>query len=306
MDDATGRVGGGTGKRRRGSSVADAEPVDPTLPAETDERARELRAEIAETRVEMTETIEALQDRLKPSTIVANAGETVRNATTEKVKQMANTAGDAAERVMNNSFMDTIRENPLPAAMIGIGAAWLIIKGRSETRRYDMGRYGYDQGYGESGRYDWRTRTGGATTGQYGYGTAGSEDSDTNGGVRDMASDAASRASEYVDDARYAVRRTTRRAQNSFDRVLRENPLALGAAATIVGAAIGMTIPETEAENELMGETRDNVVERARGLASEAAQKVQDTAGQVKDVASRAAEAARPDNPPQQRPGGSR
>ena len=294
MDDATGRVGGAAPKRRRATPVADVEPMDPSLPPETDERARELRAEIAETRVEMTETIEAIQDRLKPANIVANASESVRNATTEKVKQMANTAGDAAERVMNTTFMDTIRENPVPAAMIGIGAAWLLIRGRSESRRYDMDRYGYD----DSGRYDWRTRTGGSSVRP--YGVSDSAETETSGGIKDMASDAASRASEYVDDARYAVQRTTRRAQNSFDRVLRENPLALGAAATIVGAAIGMTIPETEAENELMGETRDTVVERARGIASEAAERVQTAAEQVTDVASRAADARRPETP--QRP----
>jgi hypothetical protein len=298
MDDATGRVGEAAPKRRRGTPAADVKPIDPSLPAETDERARELRAEIADTRVEMTETIEAIQDRLKPGNIVANASESVRNATTEKVKQMANTAGDAAERVMNTSFMDTIRENPVPAAMIGIGAAWLLIRGRSESRRYDMGRYAYGEGYDESRRYDWRTRTGGSSVPR--YGAADSIENDASGGIKDMASDAASRASEYVDDARYAVRRTTRRAQNSFDRVLRENPLALGAAATIVGAAIGMTIPETETENELMGETRDTVVERARGLASDAAERVQNAAEQVKDVASRAVDATRHDTP--QRP----
>jgi hypothetical protein len=98
-----------------------------------------------------------------------------------------------------------------------------------------------------------------------------------------------------MDDAGYAVRRTTRRAQSSFDRVLRENPLALGAAATIIGAAIGMTIPATEAENEWMGEARDNVVERARGMASDAAERVQNAAEQVKDVASKTAQAARPE-----------
>ena len=134
MDDATGRVKG-PGTRKRGTSaVADAKPVDPSLPAETDERARELRVEIAETRGEMSETIEAIQERLKPSNIVENAKESVQNATTEKVKQMANTAEYAADRVMNNTFMDTVRDNPVPAAMIGLGAAWLLMKGRSDSR----------------------------------------------------------------------------------------------------------------------------------------------------------------------------
>ncbi len=299
MDDATGRVKGPGTRKRATSAAADVKPVDPSLPAEADERARELRVEIAETRGEMSETIEAIQDRLKPSNVVANAKESVRNATTEKVKQMANTAEYAADRVMNNTFMDTVRDNPVPAAMIGIGAAWLIMKGRSGNGGY---RGEYDRSdYG--GRYDWRTRTGGADVRGYGAeGVLGETDFDaeTGGGVgervSEKVSDVASRASEYVNDARYRACRTTRRAQTSFDRVLRENPLALGAAATLIGAAIGMTIPATEAENELMGDARDNVVERARGMASDAAERVQNAAEQVKDVASKTANATRPDS----------
>jgi Protein of unknown function (DUF3618) len=284
MDDSTGRVGA----------------IDPALPAETDKRAREIRKEIAETRGEMSETIEAIQERLTPSSIVANAKETVRNVATEKVKQMANTAGDAADRVMNNTFMDTVRANPVPAAMIGIGAAWLLLKGRSESPRYDRtGRYllADDDRTTEYGdQYGWRSRTGSSTS-RYGAGDT------TPGGISGLASDAASRASDAAAEVRYAAQRTTRRAQLSFDRVLRENPLALGAAATLVGAAIGMTMPATETENQLMGDARDSVVERARGIASEAAEKVQNAAEQVKDVASRTVESTIP-NTPARRPGG--
>lgn len=290
MDDSTGRVGA----------------IDPTLPAETNERARELREEIAETRGEMSETIEAIQERLSPSSIVANARDSVRNATTEKVKQMANTAGDAAERVMNNTFMDTVRANPVPAAMIGIGAAWLLMKGRSESQRYGSGRYlrgeNYDRTREYGDQYDWRTRPG-VSTYRYSPGDETAE-RDTMGGISEIASDAASRASDAAAEVRSAARRTTRRAQMSFDRVLRENPLALGAAATLIGAAIGMTMPATETENELMGDARDTVVERARGVATEAAELVQNAAENAMDVAARTADATRPDTQGR-RPGGS-
>lgn len=277
MDDTTGRMS----EHGARTAMPAAAPRDPSLPRETDERARELRAEIAEARGAMSETIEAIQDRLKPSNIVANAGETVRTATTEKVKQMANTAGDAADRMMNNSFMDTVRDNPVPAAMIGVGAAWLIMKGRSESRRYGNGRAASRGAYERSGDYDWRQRTAGSTAIS---GREPLEQDETGSGVTGAAAEAVSRASEYVTDARYAVRRTSRRAQNTLDRVMRDNPLALGAAATIVGAAIGMSLPPTETENELMGDARDTVVERARGMAADAAGKVQNAAEQVKDV----------------------
>ena len=63
MDDATGRVGR---KRKTTSTTAgstattEPETADPTLPQEADARAREIREEIAQTRGEMSETIEAL------------------------------------------------------------------------------------------------------------------------------------------------------------------------------------------------------------------------------------------------------
>jgi hypothetical protein len=241
----------------------------------------------------MSETIDAIQDRLKPSTIVANATETVKNATTEKVKQMANTAEYAADRVMHNTFMDTVRDNPWPVAMIGIGAAWLWMKGRSDSGQYSNRRYAYGDDYTARDDYgdqrDWRRRTAPTrsvyASSQYTEGTEFTED---------IAGNIASAGAEYVDEARARARRTTRRARNSFNRVLSENPLALGAAATIVGVAVGMTLPETEIENEWMGEARDTVVERAREVASDAAERVGAAADQVKDVASRAANVAKP------------
>ena len=196
MDDSPGRVA----------------PIDPALPPETDERARELRAEIVETRAEMSETIEEIQERLSPSNIVANAKDSVRNATTEKVKAMANTAGDAADRVMNNRFMDTVRANPIPAAMIGFGAAWLLIKGRTESRPYtDGGRDWRGENehrtseYGDP--YDWRTRTG---TPSYRYGASEiAAESDSSGRISGMASDAATRAADAAADVREAVEELT-------------------------------------------------------------------------------------------------
>jgi uncharacterized protein DUF3618 len=293
MDDATGRVGR---KRKTTSTTAgstaatEQETADPTLPQEADARAREIREEIAQTRGEMSETIEAIQDRLRPSTVVANATERVKSATTEKVRQMANTAGDAADRVVHNSFVDAVRENPWPVAMIGIGAAWLWMKGR-DSGQYRTGRYAYGDDYrsrNASGlESDWRTRTAPTrmtySSGEYGDEVAYYDRSDERG----------SSVGEYADNVRSTARRTSRRAKNSFNRVLRDNPLALGAAATIVGAAIGMTLPETEVENEWMGDARDTVVDRAKEMAGHAAERVESAAEQVKDAASRAADATK-------------
>lgn len=248
-------------------------------------RVDEIEQEIADTRVELVETVEAIQERLTPSNIVSNATESMRQAASEKVRQMT-----------DNSFMDTVRSNPIPSAMIGIGAAWLYFKGRSNGRTYRT--------YGSSG--DWRSARGynpgvygESVGGEYAVGTRGSAygssvDAYGESGERvgSMGRDMATRARDAAEDWRDSARDTTRRAQLKFNDVLRDNPLMLGAAAALIGAAIGMSIPESEAENRLMGDARDAVVDRAQNMASEAANKVSDAAGSVQQAAGKVADTA--------------
>ena len=289
MDDATRRVG-----KNRITSVSKQEQPrasDPLLTDEDEARARELRGEIADTRSEISETIGAIQERLQPANLMAQAGETVRNAATEKVKQMANTAGEAADQVLHSSFIETVRANPIPAAMIGIGAAWMLFNRRSESRGYRYSGGDSYRSYETSGRYgsygDGADRPYGAVGTR---GTTGTENTQSVASrAKDYAADVTARAQEFTGDVRETARRTSRRAQVKFEDVLRNNPLALGAAAALVGAVVGMTVPATETENQLMGEARDSVVERARGLASEAADRVSDAADNAQDVVSRAA-----------------
>ena len=66
---------------------------------------------------------------------------------------------------------------------------------------------------------------------------------------------------------------------------MENTPLVLGAAAALIGAVVGMSVPGTEAENQLMGDARDAVVDRAREMASTAADRVSDAAGDVQQLA---------------------
>jgi hypothetical protein len=47
---------------------------------------------------------------------------------------------------------------------------------------------------------------------------------------------------------------------------VQENPLAAGALAVAVGAAIGLACPATDYEDRAMGETRDQALAKARPL----------------------------------------
>ena len=67
--------------------------------------------------------------------------------------------------------------------------------------------------------------------------------------------------------------------------MLRENPLAMGALAVGAGAAVGLAIPQSTQEHEVLGEARDTLVEKAQEKAQEAQQRVQRVAQEAQSAA---------------------
>ena len=96
--------------------------------------AAELRSQIEETRTEMGETINAIQERLSPSRIMTDAKETVKEATVGRVKSFAqrvnvHTPGPNTESSLGVlSIVESVKNNPLPAALIGLAAAGILIR----------------------------------------------------------------------------------------------------------------------------------------------------------------------------------
>ncbi|MGH9309594.1 MAG: DUF3618 domain-containing protein [Vicinamibacterales bacterium] len=240
---------------------ADAPPSDP--------RARQIRADIERTRGDMSETIEAIQDRLRPSTIASNTAANVRDAASARMRDVA-----------DSEMVQDLRANPIPAAMVGIGVlglAWMAFGGRDDQHRMSSYRGG--------ARRDRRSSGGRFDSGNYYRGSQWRDESPVqtfphesgSQGIYDLQGRGASEEGYTAGVARTA-RQTTRRAQNQLQRMVRENPLAVGAAAAVIGAAIGLALPETDRENELMGDARDNVVDTVQNKARDAAGRVQDAA----------------------------
>ena len=61
-------------------------------------------------------------------------------------------------------------------------------------------------------------------------------------------------------------------------RFVRSNPVLAGATTLGVGLAVGMALPATSAENTLLGNARDLVVERAKDAAQGTARNVRSVA----------------------------
>jgi ElaB/YqjD/DUF883 family membrane-anchored ribosome-binding protein len=232
-----------------------------------------------------------------------DAKETVREATVGKVNSMMSNAGRSASGVV-----DKIKEHPISAAMIGAGAWWLLNKlpderssykssyGSGDRPSYGSSSYGsptspYERQYGNfsggarmadeeigSGRSSSYGETSSAGSG-YGQGAG-----DMARGVSETAADYASRGRERVSDmargatetaAEYASRGRERvsdladQTERQFDRWIRDNPLAVGAAAIAIGAAIGMALPETQRERDrLVGKAQEMATEKVEQVAS--------------------------------------
>jgi ElaB/YqjD/DUF883 family membrane-anchored ribosome-binding protein len=233
------------------------------------------RAEIERTRADMSETVDAIQDRLSPESLKEQAKDRVREATVGKAQE----AG--------SGVMGTIRANPLPAALTGIGLGWLLVNARKQSSargsyRVEAYSYDYPPGYEAPG-------ADGPSAGQA-VERARDRAGETATQVQDKAGQVASQAQDRVSRLGDRARYQARRASGGFQRMLQENPLAVGALGVGVGAAVGLVIPETTREHEVMGEARDTFVEKAQEKAQDAQERVQQVAQEVQSAAQQEAE----------------
>ena len=235
--------------------------IDPN-PAATDDELEELRLELSRTRAEMSETVYALQDRLNP--------QYMREQASSQAKDSAKQAG--------SSVVETIKDNPIPAAMAGaglVGLGWLISSGRDDESQQSS-----RQDYGSSGYYGSTRRT--YPEHYEGQEFEGSSEDSGSGRAQEAADQARQKAGELggqlqsrASQAGGEAQERAQQAKGGFQKMLRETPLALGALALGIGAAVGFAVPGTSKEDEVMGETRDNLVERGKQSAQDARQRAQ-------------------------------
>ena len=251
-------------------------------------RTREIRAEIDRTREDMSETVNEIQERLRPSNLASNAAETVKEAARGKVRELA-----------HSEPVEYASENRVPVAMVGIGiigATWLALgrrNGRSSTRYYGR-RDHYTptegwrsgdvaRGYDSADRY-WQTRD--ARSGATAAGAA-----DTSYGADTSLQE------RNADWRRYSGRPSSGgngrgRSWGYLRRTWEQNPLVVGAASLVVGALVGLSVPETERENQLMGEARDSMVDTIQETVRGKVEQVQQAATSAVDSVQEAAKNA--------------
>ena len=97
--------------------------------------SEEIRAEIERKRSQMTEKIDTIQDRLSPDHLKQQAQTMVQDIiqeSTDAIIEFARTGSKQAGRTL----LETIKANPLPSAVIGVGLGWLAMNMmKSQARR---------------------------------------------------------------------------------------------------------------------------------------------------------------------------
>ena len=156
MGEATDKINTANWNEDRTTSVYDDESRIASASSDDydDENTDHLRAEIEDTRAEMSQTINEIQERLSPENMMDQVKEKVREATIGKVERVMNrvgeTIGDVAEpvgEVLSNagttikqtgrSAAGVINRNPIPVALIGLGLGLIAMRAFRRGNGYD-------------------------------------------------------------------------------------------------------------------------------------------------------------------------
>lgn len=292
---------------------------EPVRKPYSEKSADEIERDIAHTRSEMSETLNAIEHRLSPAHLKHEVQDTLH----ETVHHVLDSVQDRfhPKRLARNAgrdMIDTIKDNPIPSLIAGLSIGWLLFKsndsdGHDEryayrrVRAHDRPDYGTPssvhnyptQGYREQARFE-ESRTGGRSW-NYRDGYDGRSNpasavqeraSQAAQQARDQASQAADQAREHAEDFGRQVYRGARRTQNTLDQFIHDNPLAAGAIAAGIGALLGGLLPSTSQEDQWMGEQRDQLVHKAERVAEQALDEAKSSAQTVKNAAAEEAKSA--------------
>jgi ElaB/YqjD/DUF883 family membrane-anchored ribosome-binding protein len=259
--------------------AADESGSESFVSDETAEQTEQIRSEIEDTRAEMGQTINEIQERLSPENIVNQVKESVRDATIGKVQRAMDTMGETisdvtepAREVMGragNAIADSVWKNPIPIAFIGLGVGMLMM------RRFGASSSSLTHQQRMQQRASVASNLEGESLQK--QGTV----SRTFQQVKDTASDLASRSTNNLSSLSSQAKDSATQVSNRFGQILRGNPLAVGAAAIAAGAAVGLILPSTTLEKEYIGETSGMLVDKAGQVARDAVDRVQSAAEQM-------------------------
>jgi hypothetical protein len=190
---------------------------------------------------------------------------------------------------MSTSFIadlgDSVRRNPLPAALIGMGAL-LLMSGRMGAVSAEVARRArLDRIPGAAGD----ALDSASSMVKSSVNSIGDRVTSAAGTVQDSAASAVDTATRFGREQAATVSQYARSvpgsasgllddARSGLAELFRTQPLALGAIGLAIGAGIAAALPATELESEYLGETSDAIRDKAREVAAEQVSRVGEAA----------------------------
>jgi len=172
---------------------------------------------------------------------------------------------------------EAARQNPLSAALIGMGMVWLFTGGWPARRAGEFAwRNRLDRIPGASDDAFESTRS----TVKSGVDTVGERVASATRVGRDYAGATAG----YVKSMPRAGAEMFGTVRSNLSDVFEAQPLALGAIGLAIGAGIAAALPPSEIEAEYFGETSDTVKAKAAEFATEQTGRASEVAGAVVDA----------------------
>lgn len=245
-------------------------------------RPEEIERDIERTRSQMAGTLDDIQRQFSPGQMVDQA-----------LGYLNEKSGKIGHQVM-----DTIRENPVPVTLIGVGLAWLATSGWSGSTEYRGSRHSATgsrlsggQGYGASGMRS-RSMAGTVGYGGYGatYGAAGSTVPEHAMGERAFTERRIRSERRHNGSAGVAGAAWTGPGGEPDRRHGERRVRHMGQGMEHLGQRIGETMGEAR---HAMGETMDTMKQKASETAGQVRQKAGEVLGQVRETASEWTEQAR-------------
>jgi len=177
------------------------------------------------------------------------------------------------------ALQDAVRENPISAALIGMGVLWMFMGGSNTSLfggagRKSIFRTAMQGAVRDAAENASSTATGMASQVADVFQKASAGATDAVSSLYSAATDGASRSAEAISDATKATAATLQDTGAKYGSTVQQNlsdlferqPLLLGAVGLAIGAGIASSIPITEAEKNVMGQTsgliRDTVLEK--------------------------------------------
>lgn len=235
--------------------------------------------------------------------LTGQAKDAARDATIGKVERMAQTTSQKAEQLTqsttettrnaSSSLITTIKQNPIPAALTGLGLGWLMMSGKGggsssqsfgtstgsdKTVKEMTSDTGISYETPSAGPRDYGTQANTADKAKDSVGKATDQAKDTASAVSDQAKETASAVTGQAKQTASTVGQQVAQISGRLRQTLQDKPLAVGMAAVAVGTAAGMAVPVSQRETQAFGESRDKLMEKAQSSAQDLVEKVQKVA----------------------------